>query len=179
MDPNWRAIAGRALAAHPSPSAEELEDAASIVGRFLENRRNRTPAPVIYLGLAGVGLPLIPLMVLAVTGLLSAATFRGGLLYRLLGVGVVNAFGEETSRVRAFMRAAIAWSPFVIVALTVFFALDVMEPSGELSRLTWLPLSWIVFLVMPGALLTVVAWSASNPRSGLQDRIARTYLVPR
>jgi hypothetical protein len=178
MDRRWRATAARAIAVQPSPSAEELQDAANIVGRFLENRRTRTPAPVVYLGLASVGLPLIPLLLLAALGPLSAVIFRGGLVFRLLGVGVVTASGEEASRVRAFVRATIAWSPFVIVGLAVFFGMEAMEPSGEVPRLPWLPLPWLVFGVLPSALLTVVAWSASSQR-GLQDRLAGTCLVPR
>ena len=124
-----------------------------------------------------MGLPLIPLILQAALGLLSAALFRGGLLFRLLGVGVVNASGEEVSRGRAFVRAAIAWSPFVIVGLAVDWA--VMEPSGAVQPIAWLPLPWLVFVVLPAALLASIAWSAKDPQRGLQDRLAGTYLVPR
>lgn len=178
MDRSWRPVAARALAEHPPPSTEGVDDAASIVSRFLENRRQEGSVPN-FMGLAAVGLPLIPLMLSAALGLLSAALFRGGLLLRLLGVGVVNASGEETSRARAFVRATIAWSPFVMVGLAVFFAMDAMEPSGEVPHLLWLLLPWVVFVVLPAALLVSIAWSAKNPQRGLQDHLAGTYLVPR
>jgi hypothetical protein len=177
MDRGWRTTVARALAEHPSPSAEELADTADIVGRFLENRRNAPGPTVGFLTLlAAVLLPLISLLPLAVLGPLLAAILRGGLLFRFLGIGVVDASGAETSRVRAAVRATIAWLPFVIAGLEVFFFMD---ESGSVPRLPWLPQSWIVLIVLSGALLAGVVWAATNPQRGLQDRIAGTTLVPR
>jgi hypothetical protein len=178
MDRSWRQVAARALAADSSPSAEEVDDAASIVSRFLENRRKEGPPPILYLGLA-VGLPLIPLMLQAALGLTSAALFRGGLVFRLLGVGVVSASGEEASRGRAFVRATIAWSPFVVAGLALHWAIFTMGPSGEVPGLRGLPVPWLVFVALPTALLASIVWSARSPQRGLQDRLAGTYLVPR
>jgi len=176
----WRAIAAAALAARPSPSVEEINDASAIVSRFLENRRENVPsAPLFYLGLSAVGIPLLSLTLLAALGVLSAALFRGGLLFRLLGVGVADASGRETSRVRASVRATIAWSPFLILDIPVFLVLRTMEQSGAFPRVPWLPVPWLVFVGLPAAVLATVAWSARNPRRGLQDRLAGTHLVPR
>ena len=116
---------------------------------------------------------------LAALGMLSAAFFRGGLLFRLLGVGVVDASGRETSRVRASVRATIAWSPFLILDIPVFLVLRTMEQSGAFPRGPWLPVPWLVFVGLPAAVLATVAWSARDPRRGLQDRLAGTHLVPR
>jgi len=126
-----------------------------------------------------VGIPLISLTFLAALGVPSAALFRGGLLLRLLGVGVVDASGRETSRVRAAVRATIAWSPFLILDIPVFMVLNTMEHSGAFPRVPWLPVPWLVFVVLPAAVLATVAWSARNPRQGLQDRLSGTRLVPR
>jgi hypothetical protein len=179
MRREWRAIAAAALAARPSPSVEEINDATMIVSRFLENRRENTPSALFSLGLFAVGIPLISLTFLAALGVLSAALFRGGLLFRLLGVGVVDASGRETSRVRASARATIAWAPFVILDIPVFLVLKTMEHSGAFPRVPWLPVPWLVFVGLPAAVLATVAWSARNPRRGLQDRLAATHLVPR
>jgi hypothetical protein len=179
MRREWRAIAAAALAARPSPSVEEIDDASRIVSRFLENRRESAPSALFSLGLSAVGIPLTSLTFLAALGVLSAALFRGGLLFRLLGVGVVDGSGRETSSVRASVRAMIAWSPFVILDIPVFLVLRAMEHSGAFSRGPWLSVPWLVFVVLPAAVLATVAWSARNPRRGLQDRLAGTHLVPR
>jgi hypothetical protein len=134
---------------------------------------------LFLLGLSAVGFPLISLTFLAALGVPSAALFRGGLLFRLLGVGVVDASGRETSRARASLRAMIAWSPFVILDIPVFLVLKTMEHSGAFPRVPWLPVPALVFIGLPAAVLATVAWSAGDPRRGLQDRLAGTHLVPR
>ena len=49
-------------------------------------------------------------------GLLSALLFRGGLMLRLFGMAVATEAGEA-SRLRAFWRALIAWSPGALAGL--------------------------------------------------------------
>ena len=93
--------------------------------------------------------------------LLSATWFRGGFLLRAFDLAIVTGAGEEASRQRALLRAMVAWSPSVFLLLAILFGWP------------WLGASALVIIV--GGLAVAVI----TPERGLQDRIARTWLVPR
>jgi hypothetical protein len=97
--------------------------------------------------------------------LLCALAFRGGLLLRLLGIGVVTRSGADASRLRMLWRACIAWSPVLLCGAAVSILTPVM------------PLPAIVAI---GVLLLIVpvTISAVLRERSLQDRIAGTWLVP-
>ena len=179
MSHNWEPTAERAIAAHSSPSLEELNESRNVVTRYLENRHENDPLPFVLL-LAAIGLPLVSLVPALSVGLLSAPVFRSGLLLRMLGFGVVMGSGAEASRARAFMRAFIAWLPFVVACLGLFAftEAEVVAPA-DLARYWRLPIGALAFLALP-AVLGWMVWSAArDPERGLQDRLAGTYLVPR
>jgi hypothetical protein len=135
-----------------------------------------TPLPRKNLEIAAA-MPLQFLPFVALPALLSAALFRGGLLLRALGVCIITASGIPASRLRAFVRAAIAWAPGLLLGL------DLFVPPGELAeRLPprWFILPWEAAWVLVAAVLAVgLAWAILNPSLGLQDRLAGTRLVPR
>ena len=91
----------------------------------------------------------------------------------------MSASGYEASRFRAFVRAAIAWTPAVLLGS----ALDLNalpDPSAAVSPLDWFPLPTLVVFVLASAILVVgIVWMARDPARGLQDRLAGTYLVPK
>jgi tRNA A-37 threonylcarbamoyl transferase component Bud32 len=91
----------------------------------------------------------------------SAAWFRGGLMLRALDIAVVTGAGEEASRQRALLRAIVAWSPCLFFLFAILFG--------------WTVLGTAALVLMVGG--TVMAYL--TPERGLQDRIVRTWLVPR
>src|SRR5262249_31453005 len=95
----------------------------------------------------------------AALALASAFAFRSGAWLRAFGIAVVTQDGVEASRLRAVCRAAVAWS---------WVPIQVMA-----TALGW-PLVSVAILKVAG-----LFYAADNPTRGLQDRIARTYLVPR
>ncbi len=173
---DWESTAERAIAAHPSPSQGELDESRDVVMRFLENRHQNNPGPLVFF-LSGLVLPLAALVPAAGLSLLSAPVFRGGLLLRMLGVGVVLASGVEVSRAKAFVRAFIAWLPFVLVG-SGLVALLQTEPA-DVAPYWHVPIGVIAFLALPVVLVSLASWVAYDPRQGVHDRIAGTYLVPR
>jgi uncharacterized RDD family membrane protein YckC len=103
--------------------------------------------------------------------------FRGGLLLRALGVCIVTASGARASRLRAFVRGAIAWAPGLLLGLEV---LNLPEEIAEGLPLGWFTLPWEGAHDLVAAFLVVgLVWAIVDPSRGLQDRIAGTCLVPR
>lgn len=93
--------------------------------------------------------------------LLSATWFRGGFLLRAFDLAIVTGAGEEASRQRALLRALVAWSPSLFLLMAILFG--------------WTVLGAAALAVIVGGL----AMAIITPERGLQDRIARTWLVPR
>src|SRR5262249_7122679 len=158
-----RALAERAMAAHPNPTDEEIRESAAVLEPFLRNQQNQ-PIPLKQAVIPAL-LTLFPGFVL---GLLSGLLFRGGLVLRWLGIAVVTRSGAEVSRLRALWRSVIAWSP--AAAAAVIAVLRIFSPSSD----------FLPFIVVPlaGGFVGMV-WAVVNPERGPQDRLAETYLVPR
>ena len=106
---DYRELLERTVEAHPTPSVEAVRKAREIVEPLLESERTPVGRPtvggLVFQALLGTS------TLIAVVGTLSAAAFRGGLVLRLLGIGVVTRNGTEASRLRAFGRALVATSP--------------------------------------------------------------------
>jgi hypothetical protein len=60
------------------------------------------------------------LLYASAAGLVSAALFRGGLAFRLMGIGIVSNAGLEAGRVRALSRAVIGWGPMLGLAWVAY-----------------------------------------------------------
>jgi len=160
----------RVLAAHPNPSPEEIAEAARVVEEAFGGQGQAFVSQLI-----GRALPVsvvIWLLVAPLFALVSAVVCRGGLLLRMLGIRLVTHDGEEAGRGHAFLRAAIAWLPATLAAVAGFYAFvrPVLDREASLLGLFWV--AGAVFLV--GAVYAI-----ANPERGIQDRIARTYLVPK
>jgi len=163
ITPPQRRIAERALAAHPSPSEEEVNAAAAELKTFLEESPLFTPIPIptfAFLAVYGILLAYV-----AFPSVVCALAFRGGLLLHLLGIAIVTRTGTRASRLRVFWRSLITWSPCPL-------ALIALVPFGDNGMVSGLP-------VISAVLIAVAAWSALMPERGIPDRIAGTYLVPR
>jgi eukaryotic-like serine/threonine-protein kinase len=171
ISPPLRAEADRIAAAHPNPTAAEMESARAALARVIDSKGNLSSTPgdeleditvwkMYWIGSAEV------LVCAAVFSVAAALLFRGGLLLRALGIAVVRRDGADASRGRMLWRACVAWSwlPLGISACSM------------LKLLTgWPAATAIVGLLVLGA----VVWSAARLGRSLQDRLAGTWLVPR
>jgi hypothetical protein len=106
--------------------------------------------------------PLVgALAMMCLLAILSATYFRGGFMFRLLGIALADHNGYEASRHRVLLRAVVAWLPCVCFVGAIGF-------DSTLAAAT------AMVVVIAGAALAVV-----TPGRGLQDRLAGTWLVPR
>ena len=161
----------RIVAEHPDPSAEEVAEAASILGEAFGGAGRNVVTAIV-----GQALPVAIvgwLLVAPLIALVSAVVCRGGLLLRMLGIALVTRQGEEAGRGRVFLRAAIAWLPAIGAAVAGFYAF--VQPIFDDQNASLLGLFWVAGAVfVSGALYALV-----DTQRGIQDRIAGTYLVPR
>ena len=132
------------------------------------------PVPIIYpiicrvvlsMMTATLQLGAIAMLVLAVRGMVSTVSFKGGLMARIYGIEVVSVTGDPAILVRRLLRGALVWG-------TVFV---LFYPFGTLGQ------PWFLFryeYISLAIILGLAAWSVWHPSRGLQDRIAGTHLVP-
>jgi hypothetical protein len=118
-------------------------------------------------------LPAVVLLLSAVAAVLSAFLFRGGLLLRSLGLAVVSAGGRDVSRIRAAWRAAVAWSPVLLLWLYVWASTrggrDILDALSN----------WPVPAAAATVALAGSAWAIHHPACGVVERLTGTRLVPR
>ena len=171
---NGRSLRQRAqaiLTRHPNPRPEDVAAAAGIVEPFLrveQEKASRSASPRGLVSLAAF-FAAAGSLIMACIGLVSALAFRGGLLFRLLGIAVA-AVGGEASRLRALWRAVIAWSPAALAAVAL-----IMGSPSPTSSTAWLVIEAVSLLLF----LAGVAYAVKHPQRGIQDRVAGTWLVPR
>jgi eukaryotic-like serine/threonine-protein kinase len=108
--------------------------------------------------------------VVAVLGLIGALATRGGFTLRAFGAALVTADGRDASRLRALLRAVVAWSPLALWVLLVKFGPRIQDTTVGIALLFTLAIA----LLVAGAV-----WAWIHPSRGVQDRIAGTWLVPR
>ena len=193
LRPHRRAIAEGAVAHHPSPTEQEVQEARAMLRPILEqpihshptdgvvdNQTSQAPGrkagggmlmPEQDPGLMSFimsGAMLFCLMVAAALSLLCAVAFRGGMLMHMLGIAVVTARGRQATRLRMLWRALIAWSPVICTALVLKFS-DGRSPAAITAP--------IITLLSLTAALAIV--SLIPRRRSPQDHLAGTWLVPR
>jgi hypothetical protein len=105
------------------------------------------------------------LMIVVLFAIVTAVLFRGGLM-RAMGLELVAANGQPASRLRVLARALIAWSP--IVVLTAI--------TPQVHRIE----SATLFATVSGLLMLLAGAIAAilRPERGIQDQLARTWIVP-
>ena len=101
----------------------------------------------------------------AVIALILNFAFRGGFM-RAMGLELVTAAGHQASRLRVLVRTAVTWSPILLVPILLPFA------ERALPGLAGTP--WWTLGMFSGAIAILF-----TPSRGVQDRIARTWVVPR
>jgi uncharacterized RDD family membrane protein YckC len=146
-----------------------------------------------YLWLYGI----VGLMLGGSVGLLSALAARGGIALRLMRVAVVTRNGTVASGSRVRLRAALSWLPVVAVSAAAFAGhsplLSLTPPVAWFFMINPAGLHPVFFLNEPSILVArvtimtvalalfalAVILAVIQPERGLQDRLARTWLVPR
>ena len=110
-------------------------------------------------------------MLVAPFALLSGTLFRGGVVLRLFGIAVVDDDGAPIGRARALVRSLVAWLPALAVPLLLHGSVRSLIRSGEPPGV---PLLLLTLLFVAG-----MVWTLVTPPRGPQDRVARTWVVPR
>ena len=93
-----------------------------------------------------------------------------GFTFRPFGTALVNRRGKRISRLRGLWRAAVTWSPTVILFFVFKRGPDITAAGNAFLALDLL----LVAVLAAGA-----AWAILRPSRGLQDRLAGTWVVPR
>jgi uncharacterized RDD family membrane protein YckC len=169
-------LANRILAEHRSVSPEELTSATAILQPFFQKQRKHfdqdASVPSTVFVSVGAVLTLVPIVLF---GLVWSFALQGGLFIRLFGAAVVTNAGRQASRLRTLWRAVIAWAPLSVVAYELFRVADLYvgdPPHIHQPSIALLVLSGLI--VLGGLVLMIV-----RPSRGVQDYLARTWLVPR
>ena len=173
--------AARATLGHPmglsrlvSSLANELETDQSLSGDDALARARATMSDrLIRTSEAAENIALAVALTMFLGGFfapLTALLFREGPLHRLAGIEIQDRLGRRVSRLRAFARAMIAWTPvFVVVGMLLVI------PEGEIfDAVGGLAIVSMALLMLAGAVYQVL-----RPARGFQDHLAGTYLVPR
>jgi hypothetical protein len=125
------------------------------------------------IGIAVV-LPAAVLLVSAIAAVLVAFVVRGGLVLRLLGLAVAASSGADASRLRSAWRAAVAWSPVLVLWMLAWgLTRGDRDLAGAFARWWWIPVA------AAAAAVAGCAWAMLHPARGAAERLTRTWLVPR
>jgi eukaryotic-like serine/threonine-protein kinase len=167
-----RERARRAVERHRVRTREEVRRAEATALPILTNQAEGLSKLANARALAGIvvatlGGTCIAIAFLAALGALATGS---GFSFRAFGAALVNRKGKRISRVRALWRAAVAWSPMIVL----FF---VFKNGPDITKGGYAFLFLDLALV---ALLTAGAvWAILRPSRGIQDRLAGTWIVPR
>jgi serine/threonine protein kinase len=139
----------------------------SVAERGKIENKAKDAGELLYLALAVyVGTFSIPLLLSGVGALITGSGFT----FRPFGAMLVNARGKRASRIRAFWRAIVTWSPVVLTLVLFAF-----EPSTRDIRAPVVALQYALMLAMAAA----AVWAIVHPSRSIQDRLSGTWIVPR
>jgi hypothetical protein len=136
--------------------------------------------------------PLVSLVFRIVNGILAALwpviwilwafLWRGGLSFRIAGIGLVRSDGRPAARWQCAWRALLFWAPItalLVASSWVSLAYFLSLWDGSASPV-WTPeLAWVLFCAAFWLLIAYVAVAIVFPTRSLHDYLAGTYLVPR
>ena len=125
------------------------------------------------IGIAVV-LPAAVLLVSAIAAVFAAFVVRGGLLLRMLGLAVAASSGAPASRLRSAWRAAVAWSPVLVLWMLAWgLTRGDRDVAGAFARWWWVPVA------AAAAAVAGCAWAIVRPARAAAERVSGTWLVPR
>jgi uncharacterized RDD family membrane protein YckC len=173
----YRTLAADIARRHPSPSLGELEAAVAVLGKVQLDAMSRAAPPangfggLLFLLLALTEIVLPVFTVVGLVAVVLAVALRGGLLWRLLHLRVVDEASTPASRGRAFFRALVAWAPA--------FALFAIRESVFRAAMAGDTDVWVIAaLLLATAIALAMGWGTVMPSRGLQERLSRTWIVP-
>ena len=165
-----RQLIERIVADYPNVTPDQMAAATAALGPFLERQARRPTEIDLWRIALMTGTMLFGFT--AVVGIVSAWLFRGGVLLRVFGIAVVTKNGESISRLRALWRGVVAWG---FVTVPFWFAPSPIAFFG--SRIAFVLGAGLAIAAVVVVVVGAV-WAVVCPERGLQDRVARTYLVP-
>jgi len=167
-----RERARAALEDHAARTPEEVRRAEATVAPILESQSKGLEKLANARVLTGIVIATLggTFIVVAFLAGVGALVTGSGFTFRPFGAALVNRRGKRISRVRALWRAAVAWSPMIVLAVVMKNGPDVTDASNLMVALDLA----LVAIVVAGAI-----WAAQHPARGLQDRLAGTWIVPR
>lgn len=164
LSPAQRQAAEQIVRAHPNVSERQFNEAAERIKSLDVDLSTidsqRIPKVTVFLVAVGAWA-----WCTGVSALIAAALFRGGILLHGLGLAVVTLNGRPARRWRVLARGMIVWAPPILAVTLLTDA-----PSGVVG-----PMLTAIVATYLGAAL----WSLRRPDRGVQDWIARTWMVPR
>jgi len=166
------ALAYRAIADHPQRSPEQVKHADQVVADVLAKSAKglgQLTSPMLQSSIALMMIAGSTAFVGAL-GLLGALFVRGGFTLRTFGAALVTSDGRQASRLRAFWRALVTWSPAVVMCLILYKGPEVDHPTLKVLAAQ----AGVIAVMMAGTI-----WALFHPSRGIQDRLAGTWIVPR
>jgi hypothetical protein len=131
-----------------------------LLGLFLWSWKSLSPSSALFWTLGTL------IFLVALPAMVAAAFTSGGLILRLADVAVVFRDGTPANNFRKAHRSLIAWLPVLVAPVIYAICLTAMNAS------------YAALLTL--AVITVIAcFSTLLPGRSLQDRLAKTWLVPR
>ena len=159
-----RRFAEQSVVEHSNPTEQELQETETALKPYVRATKSLGFLQERWFPLVAAGVAL--LLYVGFPALVCALLFRGGLVLWALGVAIVRTDGVRASRLRVFWRGLVAWSPIVLAPVLM----------GMLTVLVGA--LWAAVLL--GLLIIGLAvLSLALRQRSLQDRLARTWLVPR
>jgi uncharacterized RDD family membrane protein YckC/predicted Ser/Thr protein kinase len=168
-----------AVVSHSRADAETLAEAERSVPRWLAKRERGQRTTMLYIG-SGMALMIVALA--ALVELAGALIFRMSPVLRLFGFAVVTRAGLVASRARLLARWALVWLPaggalFLCVGL-LFYLADVSPEAAEHNEAFVRGSAVAIIGVIILAADALALYAALRPHASIQDRLARTRLVP-
>jgi len=110
---------------------------------------------------------------------ISAYLFKGGFFIKRQGIAVVNMNGSPVSRLQAFTRSLIAWSPAILSGSVIFlWPKEFLLYLLKIEKLSDVSFPFWLFILFMTVFIIGAIWTLITPKRGLQDRLAGTCLVP-
>jgi hypothetical protein len=157
-----RAIALDVLRRHPPTALDRQEPVAPRVAMIIRRVSVDSGLPwyqAIHVRTIGVYVGF------AIVALIVGVVVRGGLL-RIIGLEIVTSRGQPAGRFRVLVRAALMWSPILLVP---WVSPVIGRTLPHLAATPW----WLLGMI--GGAIAI----AITPARGVQDRMAGTWVVPR
>jgi hypothetical protein len=109
--------------------------------------------------------------------LFGAGFIRGGIFLYAAGMAVTTLDGTPAGRLRAVIRAAIAWGPMVLIG--GFYLIRIGMTPWPAPWPDWSTADHIFVFSCLGIFIAGAVYAICNPERGVQDLIAGTTIVAR